>query len=163
MIWRSDRALPPVLPGRAAGAAGFTLIEMLVVLAILALSFVLMAGYRPLWSRGLEIDTTAAMLAAELRLVRSEAIAANRAAAFELNVAGRRYRGGSAPTRELPARMAVELTTISDERQSSGAGSIRFFPDGSSTGGRIVLAEGSRRVAVGVDWLTGRVSVADVH
>jgi hypothetical protein len=28
---------------------------------------------------------------------------------------------------------------------------------------RITLAEGSRRVAVGVDWLTGRVSVANVR
>ena len=42
-------------------------------------------------------------------------------------------------------------------------GDIRFNPDGSSSGGRITLADGSRRVAVGVDWLTGRVTVADVH
>jgi len=40
-------------------------------------------------------------------------------------------------------------------------GDIRFNPDGSSTGGRISLADGRRRLGVGVDWLTGRVSVAD--
>ena len=159
MIWRPD----PASPSRTAGTAGFTLIEVLVVLAILAFSFVLVAGYRPPWSRGLEIDATAAMLAADLRLARSEAIAANRPAAFELDVEGRRYRGGSAPIRALPARLAVELLTISGERQSSVSGRIRFHPDGSSTGGRIVLADGSRRVAIGVDWLTGRISVADVH
>ena len=40
-------------------------------------------------------------------------------------------------------------------------GPFTFAPDGSSTGGRIELAAGARRMQVGVDWLTGRVSVAD--
>ena len=53
--------------------------------------------------------------------------------------------------------------TIDGERQSATLGDIRFNPDGSSTGGRIVLADGSRKIAVGVDWLTGRVTVADVR
>ena len=159
MIWRPD----PASPGRAAGAAGFTLIEILVALAIVAFSSVLVASYRPPWSSGLEIDATAARLAAGLRLVRSEAIAANRSVAFEFDLAGRRYRSGSAPPQSLPDRMAVELLTITGEQQSSAAGGIRFYPDGSSTGGRIVLTDGFRRLAIGVDWLTGRVSVADVR
>jgi general secretion pathway protein H len=158
MIWRPD----PARHGGAAGAAGFTLLEMLVVLAIVGFSLVLVASYRPPWSRGLEIDAAAAKLAAELRLVRSEAIAANRPAAFELDLAQRRYRGGSSPPRSLPAGMALELLTVAGERQSGTAGRIRFYPDGSATGGRIVLVDEARRVAVGVDWLTGRVSVADV-
>src|SRR3954451_11825814 len=108
MIWRPD----PALRGRAAGAAGFTLIEMLVVLAIVAFSFVLVASYRPPWSRGLEIDATAAGLAAELRLVRSEAIAANRSVAFELDLAERRYRSGSAPPQSLAARVALQFLTL---------------------------------------------------
>jgi general secretion pathway protein H len=159
MIWRHD----PALPSGGASAAGFTLLEMLIVLTIVAFSFVLVASYRPPWSKGLEIDATAAKLAAELRLVRSEAIAANRSAMFELDVAGRRYRSGSGPLRALPARVEVELLTIAGEQPSNAAGRIRFHPDGSSTGGRIVLVDGSRRIAVGVDWLTGKVSVADVH
>jgi general secretion pathway protein H len=159
MISRPDVALSR----SAAAATGFTLIEILVVLAILAFSFTLVAGYRPPWSRGLEIDATAAKLASELRLVRSEAIAANQPSAFELDAAGRRYRSGSDSPRALPGRMAVELLTIAGEQQGSVAGRIRFYPDGSSTGGRIVLAERGRRVAIGVDWLTGRVSVADVR
>jgi general secretion pathway protein H len=151
------------LSNSAAAAAGFTLIETLVVLAIVAFSFMLVAGYRPPWSSGLEIDAAATRLAAELRLVRSEAIAANQSATFELDVAGRRYRSGSSPVRVLPARVEVELLTITGEQTRSVAGRIRFHPDGSSTGGRIVLADGSRRIAIGVDWLTGRVSVAKVQ
>ena len=37
---------------------------------------------------------------------------------------------------------------------------IRFMPDGSSSGGRIELAHGGRRMLVGVDWISGRVSLA---
>ena len=34
-----------------------------------------------------------------------------------------------------------------------------FFPNGTSTGGRVVLAASDGRRAVDVDWLTGRVTV----
>lgn len=158
MNWRCDSE-----PRRQAGNAGFTLLEIIVVLAILGLALVLVVGHRPPWSKGFDIDTTAAELAAQLRLVRSEAIVANRAVALELDLPGRRYRSGTAVARALPAGLAIELLTIAGERRGVVAGGIRFHPDGSSTGGRIVLADGTRRVAVGVDWLTGRVSVADVR
>jgi general secretion pathway protein H len=144
-------------------AAGFTLIEMIVVLAILGFALVLIVGYKPPWSRGLDLDAGAAELAGQLRLARSEAIAGNRAVALDLDFAGHRYRVGDATPRPLPAGLAVELLTVAGERQGVTTGGIRFHPDGSSTGGRIVLAGGSRRVAIGVDWLTGRVAVADVR
>jgi general secretion pathway protein H len=146
-----------------ADVAGFTLFEMLVVLAILGFALVLIIGYKPPWSRGFDIDATAGELASQLRLVRSEAIAENRPVALQLDLSGHRYRAGAAPPRALPAALSLALLTVVGERQSVDVGNIRFNPDGSSTGGRIVLADGSRRVAVGVDWLTGRVSVADVR
>jgi len=40
-------------------------------------------------------------------------------------------------------------------------GSIRFFPDGGSNGGRITVASGDRKFEVDVDWLTGRVAILD--
>ena len=61
------------------------------------------------------------------------------------------------------AGLLIELLTIAGEARKPGEGDIRFNPDGSSTGGRISLIDGQRKVAVGVDWLTGRVSVADVR
>ncbi len=76
---------------------------------------------------------------------------------------GHLYRVGAGAERRLPANLSIELLTISGENRGASVGDIRFNPDGSSTGGRIALADGKRRVAVGVDWLTGRVSVADVR
>jgi len=122
---------------------------------------VLVAGYKPPWSSGLGLKGTASELASGLRLARSEAIATNRPVAFDLDVAGHIYRIGTA-ARRLPANLSIELLTIVGESRGASVGDIRFNPDGSSTGGRIALADGKRRMAVGVDWLTGRVSVADV-
>jgi general secretion pathway protein H len=59
--------------------------------------------------------------------------------------------------------LSIGLLTVNGERDSAILGNIRFNPDGSSSGGRIVLADGTRRIAVGVDWLTGRVVIADVR
>ena len=152
----------PTLP-HTDRCGGFTLIEVIVTLAILAFALVLVVGYRPPWSSGLNLKGTAAELASGLRLARSEAIARNRSVAFDLDLTGRRYRVGMGAERRLPPNLSIELLTIAGEQQGAAVGDIRFNPDGSSTGGRITLADGQRRMAVGVDWLTGRVSVADVR
>ena len=172
MTWRYEPLKSPSpflgaererLGNRENAGGGFTLIELLVVLAILGLALVLIAGYRPPWSRGLGLKATGAELAAGLRLARSEAILSNHPVVFDLDPVAHRYRVGSAAPRGLAPDLAIELLTISGEARKAGEGDIRFNPDGSSTGGRISLIDGQRRVAVGVDWLTGRVSVADVR
>jgi general secretion pathway protein H len=140
---------------------GFTLIEILVTLAILSFALVLVVGYKPPWSRGLGLKATAAEVASGLRLARSEAILANRPVTFSLDVAGHHYRVGTGAERTLPSSLSLQLLTVAGENRGSGTGDIRFQPDGSSTGGRISLADGQRRMAVGVDWLTGRISIAD--
>ena len=139
------------------------MIEVIVTLAILGIALILVAGFKPPWSSGLGLKGTAAELAAGLRLARSEAILHNRSVAFDLDVIGHRYRVGIGTERPLPADLSLELLTIAGESRGAGVGDIRFNPDGSSTGGRIVLAVGQRRMAVGVDWLTGRITVADVR
>jgi general secretion pathway protein H len=80
---------------------------------------------------------------------------------FDLDLIGHRYRVGTGTPRSLAADLSLELLTISGEALNDREGNIRFNPDGSSTGGRISLADGRRRIGVGVDWLTGRVSVVD--
>jgi general secretion pathway protein H len=125
--------------------AGFTLLELIVTLSIL----------------GLGLRGTAAQLASGLRLTRSEAILRNQSTAFEIDLAGHRYRVGSGAVRQLPMQLQLALLTVTGEQHYAAQGAIRFKPDGSSTGGRIEVADGARSIAVGVDWLSGRVSVAE--
>jgi general secretion pathway protein H len=157
----SERAIRP--RPRDCAARGFTLIELVVALAVLGLALVLITGYKPPWSRGLGLDGTARELAAQLRLARSQAIVGNRTVFFDIDLAGHRYRVGTDAPHPLPAEYRIALLTVAGEKAAPTAGGIRFNPDGSSTGGRITLALAKREVAVGVDWLTGRVRIADLH
>src|SRR6266850_2019221 len=99
------------------GADGFTLIEIVVTLAILGFGLVLVSGYRPPWSGALSLDGTAGRIASQLRLARSEAIAGNRSVAFNLDLAGHRYRVGAGVVQHLPGDFSIELLTIAGERR----------------------------------------------
>lgn len=134
---------------------------MIIVVAILSLALTMIVGYRSPWSGGLGVRGAASELASTLRLARSKAIARNTAVAVLIDVAGHRYRVGQERERLLPSTLKVELLTLAVERRATNAGEIRFNPDGSSTGGRVTIADGSRTLAVGVDWLSGRVSIRD--
>ena len=143
--------------------AGFTLIEVVVTLAILGFALALIVGYKAPWSAALGLRGTAAELASQLRYARSEAVLRNRPVSFEIDLAAHRYRVGNQPARQLPLRYEIVLLTIAGERRDAVRGDIRFNADGSSTGGRVALSDGTRKMALGVDWLTGRVTVADAQ
>jgi general secretion pathway protein H len=90
------------------------------------------------------------------------ALATRRDATLTLDLeAGEFEVSGTGGARTLPKGLELKLFTAQSEVTSERRGSIRFYPDGSSTGGRITVASGERKYLVDVDWLTGRVSIGD--
>jgi general secretion pathway protein H len=61
----------------------------------------------------------------------------------------------------LPDNMEISLVTARSQVDSNSIGKIRFFPDGTSTGGRITLTQGERKYLVDINWLTGQVAILD--
>jgi general secretion pathway protein H len=125
---------------------GFTLIEMIVVLAVLglALSLVLLHGGGR--SPGLEFDSAVREVAGTLRLARSRAIADDRLVTVVIAPRSYQLDGGAAIV--LPPDLSM-----------TGNGLIRFLPDGGSSGGQITLRMAGRAMTIDVDWLTGRVQL----
>lgn len=141
---------------------GFTLLELLLVLVIAATGYALVARLSSGGVSGAELKSAARAVAAGLRDARGTAIATQESAALTLDVEHRSMEvsGGRRP-RALPQRLELKLYTAQSEIVDAGRGSIRFYPDGSSTGGRVTLASGERKLLVDVDWLTGRVSIKE--
>jgi general secretion pathway protein H len=150
--------------GNARREDGFTLIELLVVMSIAALLFVLIAPSGPRQRDRAEMANSARAIAAALRMARSRAIASDRPAIFAVDVEAGRFTGAAAGTiGELPRGASVMLTTTQDETSSASRGAIRFYPDGSSTGGGLTILRSADRYDVLVDWLTGAVSIHEQH
>jgi general secretion pathway protein H len=151
MTWRSE----------GGSAAGFTLIEMIMVIAILALMMVLVTVSGTPVSPAVHARAGAEALAGALRAARSEAVTDNRSIEVTLDLARHSYQWGRNPAESLPGDLSLSLLTSTDELVSGNAGRIRFNPDGSSSGGRVSIAGGNRLWWVGIDWLSGRVSIVE--
>jgi general secretion pathway protein H len=140
---------------------GFTLFELLVVLAIMGLMVTLVVARGPLVSRNLSARQAATELASALREARSEAIGSDRSVALSVDRVARTFTIGASRAHPLPGGFSIALRTAAGEVRNDQVAAIRFEPDGSSTGGRILLDEGGRTYRIAVDWLNGRITVTD--
>lgn len=139
---------------------GYTLMELLVALAIIGMVLaavpLMTGGARP----GAEARAAAIEVASALRRTRSAAISGFRSETFVLDIERGAYRAGAAGAETpLPEGLEVSLYTARTELQDETTGRIRFFPDGSATGGRVTLAGDRHSYVVAVDWLTGTVEL----
>jgi general secretion pathway protein H len=141
--------------------AGFTLIEIIVVLVILGLMVGLVVTRGPLHSAALDVRAVGQTMAASLRAARARAIASDAPVIFALDTADHRYQIGNAAPVAIPPFIELSLRSASGVAAGAHRGGIAFAPDGSSTGGEISLAGGARHLRIAVNWLTGRVSLQD--
>ena len=143
------------------GSRGYTLMELLVVFAVMGLVLasvpMIVASARP----GPTARVAAEELASALRLARGEAIGRYAPAVLLLDVEQRTYRGADGTEHTLAEDLDLNFVTARSELAGAKAGQIRFFPDGSATGGRITVTDGGQSYVVTVDWLTGAIDVED--
>jgi general secretion pathway protein H len=138
---------------------GFTLLELLVVLAIIGFVVALVPGFVLRSQPQLDVDVAARAIADGLRQTRSEAVLRNRPQVFSLDVEERVFRTADRTPVRINDGIALSFRTARSELLDEGGGQIRFFPDGSSTGGVIGLVQDTARADVRSDWLTGLVTV----
>ena len=108
---------------------GFTLLELMVVLAIAAL---LLAITPPLITAalpGVELKSSARRVAAGLRLAREEAIRSGGDTAFTLDLEERTFKvDGGYRIGTLPEGLKLKLEAAEKEMLSQQAGVVRFYP-----------------------------------
>ena len=137
--------------------AGFTLIEMLAVLTILAVTTTLVVPLVSGGSEGTRLQMAASDLASAFRLTRSAAITRNRDMSLMIDVNQRTFRSSVVSQRSFAPDIDAKLTFAAGLGSGKSDGGFRFFSDGSSTGGDVTLSLRGKQTTLCVDWLTGVV------
>ena len=132
------------------GTEGFTLIEMIVVLAVLGLVGSVILSRGPMHSPTLELRVAAQDMAVTMRDGRMGAIVTARPAIFTANAGQGRYGMEGSPGHVL--RHGAIL---------SGNATLVFHPDGSVTGRAVTLLRGGRRITLVANALTGSVALRE--
>ncbi|MBN9625535.1 MAG: hypothetical protein ABS39_11750 [Acidovorax sp. SCN 65-28] len=141
-------------------AKGFTLLELMVVLAISAL----LIGMAPMaYSRlkeAMDYRSTIRTLRADLREARMLARVQGAEVRFNVDVERRAFRIEGRPWQAIPEPLGLRLTIGGIDWNAARVGAIRFLPDGGATGGSIDLmrpsGDGTR---LQIDWLSGRIAL----
>ena len=142
---------------------GFTLIEMVVVIVLIGLAYALLPKLAFGGVSGPELKSNVRAVATGLRMARDTAINSKREATLTLDLDAHVFRvQNDARVHKLNEKIDVKLYTSQADLVSEKIGSIRFFPDGSSNGGRVTVGAGGRDFAVDIDWLTGRVTISEL-
>lgn len=142
---------------------GFTLIEMVVVIVLIGLAYALLPKLAFGGVSGPELKSNVRAVATGLRMTRDTAINSKREATLTLDLDAHVFRvQNDARVHKLNEKIDVKLYTSQADLVSEKIGSIRFFPDGSSNGGRVTVGAGGRDFSVDIDWLTGRVTISEL-
>ncbi|MBU8975601.1 MULTISPECIES: GspH/FimT family pseudopilin [unclassified Lysobacter] len=140
-------------------ARGVSLLEMLLVIALIAAISVLALSAMSGGREGLQLRSQAKTVAAALRFTRTHAIATGQPQRFTLDPAKHAWTAPMGRSGDIPPNLRITFTGAREVQPRRSEGAIVFFPDGASTGGRVQL--GARKAAWNIDvaWLTGEVKL----
>jgi len=137
---------------------GFTLLELVVVLFVVVLGFSVIGLNLSSGSDTTEIKAAARDIVSALRYARGQALMTHRETTVALDLESNSYTvSGRDKLYQIPKGIDVTVVTAQTELTGEGSASIRFFPDGSSTGGRVTLERGQTVWKIDINWLTGQI------
>jgi general secretion pathway protein H len=135
-----------------AASRGFTLMEMLVVIVLMSIAIGLVGfGLQQGLSAAKERQAVGQMVNA-LRATRVKAIVTGQPARTVFDLRQQAFQAPGQRIHHWPAGMQVTMQTAAEMGST-----VEFYPDGGSTGGNLMLANGDRRWRIDIGWLTGSV------
>lgn len=137
------------------GRAGFTLLETIVVLSLIALLAGMASPLLRSPSERLRLESAMNTFCATLRSTRARAIASNVEKIVVIDLVNKTYVSSASVNGKLPADASIQLQVANTQHLGDNFGSIIFFPDGSSTGGNLIFKILGAQAIIGINWLTG--------
>jgi general secretion pathway protein H len=139
---------------------GFTLLEMVCVIALIALIAAILLPFLPRQTSRSRLQAYALEAATLLKGDRNAAIARRTDLATLVDAPAREIRSGaSGQILRIPADVRFDALLPQSCRRRPAVSSINFFADGMSCGGAITLARLDTSYQIRVNWLTGKVEI----
>ena len=145
--------------GGTGRSRGFSLLELLLVMVLVAATGVLAAGVVGGGVARMELRGNARDIANQLRFARARALATGEPQTFSIDPAAHAWRGADGRSGTVPDSLRIHFTGAREVQPAEGVGAIMFFGDGASTGGRVQLSRDAAALDIDVAWLTGQVTM----
>jgi general secretion pathway protein H len=141
--------------------AGFTLIEVIVVMVMIAVLAGLVATSMTDSLRKAKIRAVSKNLVSAMRYTRGQAVVKHEQKTITFNVEDKTYQAPRKKVVHIPDEIEINVYTADSEVADETKGSIRFFSDGSSTGGWVKLTHKNKIWKINVNWLTGEIAMIE--
>jgi general secretion pathway protein H len=139
---------------------GFTLLEIVCVLAIIALLAAVLLPFIPHETSRSRLQAYALQAATLLKADRNAAIRDRTDVATVVDTQGRAIRSGaSRAVIRIPDDVRFDALLPQTCRQRTALSTISFFANGTSCGGTIALTRFDAGFEIRVNWLTGRIEI----
>jgi general secretion pathway protein H len=143
---------------RACDEGGYTLLELLLVIALLSMAAAAAIIWVPDVSDRLAVARAADHLERELMRIAQEAMRSGRVRTVAVTSGSGFNRMNAGPqTIELDSTVSVGWTAAIEAGSAADRGVIAFLGTGEASGGRIELRRGQAVAEIGIDWLTASV------
>ena len=144
--------------------AGFTLLEIVCIVAILAILAAILLPAFPRGTSRARLEAFAIETAALLKADRNAAVRRRLPVATQIDATGRTIRSGATGrVVQLPSDVGFNATLASRCAQRPAGPTIRFFASGMSCGGVLAFTRLGTGYEIRVNWLTGGVEVATLN
>jgi general secretion pathway protein H len=145
----------------SAGEDGFTLLEVVCIVALLAILAAILLPAFPRNTSRARLESYAVEAAALLKADRNAALRRRVQVVTEINAPGRTIRSGATGrTLRVPDDVGFDAVLAARCNQRAAGTTIRFFPSGMSCGGVIALTRLGTGYEIRVNWLTGGIELA---
>ncbi len=140
---------------------GFTLIEVIVVMVMIAVLAGMVASGMSDSLRKAKIRAVSKDLVSAMRYTRGQAVVKHEQKTITFNVKDKTYQAPRKKIVHIPDEIDINVYTADSEVADETTGSIRFFSDGSSTGGWVKLTHKNKVWKINVNWLTGEIAMIE--